>query len=157
MPDPGLPGAALCQGQPSFHVVHPPAVGEEMPGAKCASEQSFLSTGVRTKGKEAGKGGCPVGALGKEPQQTQEHSRAAARVGAAGGSEVRTVRGPAHREVLATSPHLHQQGPFPGGKPRLYFQQQTDRVAGHSRLVPGNRVAWVVGVQPLPKSVATGN
>lgn len=128
-----------------------------MPGAKCTSEQSFVSKGVRTKGKQSGKVGCLVGALGKELQQTQEHSRAAARVGAVGGNEVRTVWGPAHREVPAMSPHLHQQGPFPGGKPRLYFQQQTDGVAGRSRLVPGNRVAWVVGVHPLPKSVAIGN
>lgn len=85
MPDPGLPGAALCQGQPSSHAVHSPGVGEEMPGAKCAIEQSFVSKEVRTKGKQAGNGGSPVGPLGKELQQTQEDSRAAAQGGGRGG------------------------------------------------------------------------
>lgn len=29
--------------------------------------------------------------------------------------------------------------------------------AGHPGPAPGDRAAWVVGVQPLPESVATGN
>ena len=105
-------------------------LGEDMPGAKCATQLSFVSKGARTRGKQARKGGAlwgPWAGSSSRPRRTAglEH-----RVGTAGGNEVRTVVGPAHREVLARSPHLHQQGPFPGGKLRLYFQQQTDRGQG---------------------------
>lgn len=60
-------------------------LGEDMPGAKCANQLSFVSKGARTKGKQAGKGGCLVGALGRELQQTQEDSRAGAQGGDRGG------------------------------------------------------------------------
>lgn len=88
---------------------------------------SFVSKGARTRGKQARKGGVPGGGPGQgapaDPGGQQGWSTG---WGPWGGNEVRTVGGPAHREVLARSPHPHQQGPFPGGKLRLYFQQQTD-------------------------------
>lgn len=97
------------------------------------------------------------------------------RVGTVGGNEVRTVGGPAHREVLARSPHLHQLGPFPGGKPRLYFQQRTDggrasrtssrrqgslgcggaaaaRVCGHRQLRPQSACLGEACLPLLPES-----
>lgn len=115
MPDPGLPGVALCQGQPSSHAVHSPGGGEEMPGAKCATEQSFVSKEVRTKGKQAGNGGCRWGPWGRSSSRPRRTAGLQHRVGAVGGNEVRTVRGPAHRGVLAVSPHSTSRAPSQEG------------------------------------------